>query len=119
MSRTPVALTVSALVLGLALSGCAPSTSLVPVGPSAQSSPGTAAGARDLDDSAGEVGHESPAAEGPAGESLEAATAAAQFLQPRLAPSGLVAPGAYGAAARAWSALPATGAAWEHVTALP
>ena len=48
-------------------------------------------------------------------EAFEARTAAEQFLNQRLAP-GIVAPGAYGAAASGWDALPTLGGSWTHLT---
>jgi len=65
--------------------------------------------AEKLAESAGEAG---------GGEAFEARTAAEQFLYQRLAP-GIVAPGAYGAAASAWNSLAVSGGAWTHLTGLP
>jgi hypothetical protein len=52
---------------------------------------------------------------GPGGEAAEALTAAQQWQEARTAP-GIVAPGAYGAAFSALTALPATAGAWTDVT---
>ena len=114
MSRLRLALFVSVLGLGITLTGCAASPSLVATG--AESVAPVAPRGFDEAEAEREARHESPAAGASDGEGREAETANAQFLQPRLAPSGLVVPGAYGAAARGWRALPATGAAWAHVT---
>jgi photosystem II stability/assembly factor-like uncharacterized protein len=56
---------------------------------------------------------------GSGGEAFEALTAASQWAQARTAPSGLVNPGAYGAAFADLRALPSVGGSWQDVTALP
>ena len=56
---------------------------------------------------------------GSGGEAFEALTAAQQWAEARTSPSGLVNPGAYGAAFTQLQGLPAVGGAWEDVTQLP
>ncbi len=56
---------------------------------------------------------------GSGGEAFEALTAAQQFAQARLAPNGIVNPGAYSAAYTALTSLPAVGGSWSHLTGLP
>src|SRR4029453_12708774 len=49
---------------------------------------------------------------GAGGESAEALTAAQQWAEARLAPGGIVAPGAYTSAFNQLTGLPATGGSW-------
>ncbi len=56
---------------------------------------------------------------GSGGEAFEAKTAADQFAQARTAPSGIVAPGAYGAAFAQLTGLASTAGAWSDVTNVP
>jgi len=56
---------------------------------------------------------------GSGGEAFEALTAASQWAQARTAPSGLVQPGAYGAAFASLQGLGTTGGPWTEITKLP